>query len=519
MIIPRKIQVVVLCFLGRIGDMIVRLNILSIIKLKLTKDKIIFIMFFLTCFLIHLIPRFLVANWFVEEEFVYMIVESLMGNNPEYAGFYPSLTQRMVVGFSFFGFINPEIIAKIINPLFATLTLIPIYFLVKNSLTKNQTYTVLLFWAFSEAVFYRTAHFSSTEAVSFFFAILALALYQQTKIKYGFGLVLGCLGLSLWSHVLPAVIIAGTIFIHKFLFSGLKGKIIGLCLIIGVGLILFSSFSPHLRVIDVGNPITMLSNLSISNLFLYSITELFFGIKIFSGLLILLLLSIPMLILKPKNHKILLSLLIVSILIFIFSWIAYSPQIFAPPRLTLYFVIPLSYYATLTIWKIYKTNKKSLFIVGLIVTTMLISIFSGLQPMLWIDNAMTKYEYQALQDNKDIITDVYDWWCDYPVRIAITRITLSNIKHAPTNETKAIIDSEIFRNYSATVTPNNANIVISFKYVFYSERMSKEGLFIMYYGEGRSKQIREPIPNIWETSPFWKLVYNNTEVKIYERVD
>lgn len=127
---------------------------------------------------------------------------------------------------------------------------------------------------------------------------------------------------------------------------------------------------------------------------------------------------------------------------------------------------------------------------------------------------MTKSEYQALQDNKDIITNVYDWWCDYPVRIAITRITINHITVVPTNETKAIVDSEMWRDYNSTTI-----IGSPFKYIFYSERITTEGMFILYVEGGRTQQIHESVPNIWATSPYWKLIYENEEVKIYERVD
>lgn len=504
------------------------------------KDKLIISSIFLAAFFIRMIPRFLVDNWLAEEEYVYMVVESLLGNNPQYAGFYPSLTQRLVVGLSLGGILSPEIVAKLINPVFAALTVIPIYFLVRKYLTKSQSYTVMLFWAFSEASFYRTSSFTSTETISFFFAIVALVVYQRAKTKYHFGLSLAFLGLSVWSHVLPALFAIGTIFVHKFLFSGLKGKIVGSCLIFGFLLLLFSPLSPHLKMINFSNPFGVFGSLSVENLSIYSTSDLFFGIRIFLGLTALLLLSIPTLLLKPKSNKVMFSFLIVSVLIFIFSWISYSPQIFAPPRLTLYFVVPLSYYATLTIWKLTDKingfNWRRLLLVGMVITMMISSVAVGLQPMLWTNNSMTKYEYQALQDNRELITDVYDWWSDYPVRIAITRLTITYLPAgSPVNESKAISDSELWENYNATVdntppptsppsTPtspsdNNTNITkpkSPFKYVFYSKRMSEEGMMIVYVEGGRTNQIRESIPDIWKNSSWWKLIYENKEVKIYE---
>lgn len=519
------------------------------------KDKMILLSLFLTTFFIRTIPRFLVANWLAEEEYVYMVVESLLGNNPQYAGFYPSLTQRFVVSLSLGGIVNPEIIAKLINPFFAALTIIPIYFLVRRYLTKNQSYTVTLFWAFSEASFYRTSSFTSTETISFFFAIVALVVYQRAKTKYRFGISLVFLGLSVWSHVLPALFVIGTIFIHKFLFSDLKGKIVGSCLIVGFLLLLFSPLSPHLRMINLGNPLGVFGSLSIENLSIYSALDLFFGIKIFLGLTILLLLSIPTLLLKPKNNKVMFSFLIVSILVFLFSWVSYSPQVFAPPRLTFYFVVPLSYYTVLTIWKLTKSrvnkfNWRRSALIGIVIAAMISSIIVGIQPMLWTKNSMTRYEYQALQDNQDLITDVYDWWSDYPVRIAITRLTITYLSaDSPVNETKAISDSELWENYNATVNNNSAtnnnsttndsttnnssttngnstngnNTTVEeetpkspFKYVFYSKRMSEEGMMIVYVEGGRTNQIREPIPDIWKNSSWWKVIYENEEVKIYE---
>lgn len=479
-----------------------------------TTERLFFVVLSVVCFFVHLIPRFLVDNWLAtEEEYVYMIVESLLGSNPEYAGFYPSLTQRMVIGLSLGGLINPEMIAKAINPFFVTLTLIPLYYLVKDKLTKSQTYTVLLFFVFSEAVFYRTAYFGSTEAVSFFFALSALAVYQKAKTKKMFALFVGLISLSLWSHILPAIFVVGTVFVHRFLFGNRKEKIVGLVLAISVALLLLSPFSPHKRIVSVGNPLTLLSNFSVENLFLYSGSDLLVGAQMFLGLLALFLLAVPSVICSRKKSKLQFSFLAVAVLFFGFSWVAYSPQVFAPPRLTFYFIVPLAYFATLTVWKLFNYKNIKPLAIGFILSLMILSVSFGLQPLLWVNNSLTNAEYQALNDNKDIINNVNNWWMDYPVRIAVTRMTINSISQSALNETEAIISSQSWINASDTLIANKTG----FSYVFYSERMAKEGLFIVYSEGQRTQQIRKPVENIWENSSLWELIYENSEVKVYAK--
>jgi hypothetical protein len=455
---------------------------------------------------------FLIPQWSPEEEYNFMTINDLITTGTTHqAGFYPIIEHLTIYGvYTFFdGHFSAITISQYFNPLLGALSAIPIFLLIKKFSNTKIALLSSLFWTFSEASFYRTAIFSSTESLSFFFAIFTLYFYHEKK--YIPTIIL--LGLTFYTHLLPGFFIILTIFIYQFITRNIKIKILSIAIFLGVVLFLFSPLNPQQRLISTLNPVTLLSHFNLSNIFLYSGQDLILGITIFLGTIVLGILTLISFKKYKTQNTFIFSMLIASILLFVFSWITYSPQLFAPPRLTLYFIIPLSFYAGILLIKL---RKSFIFISILLITIIMVSsTFPGLQPMLLYQNSVTTNEYKALGDLQQqgyMNVNPYYWWSDYPIRIALT--ARSPLGFGPTieiNETQIKnISLEMFNETMAL------DLSTSFKYIFFSERMEQESFFLIYT-ENRTQQIRKPISDIWQNSTIWQLIYHNYGVKVYGR--
>jgi hypothetical protein len=431
-------------------------------------------------------------------------------------GLYPILEHATIFVIYKITNLNSILISQYFNALFSALTVIPIFLLIKKFSNTQIAFLSSIFWAFSEAVFYRSAIFSSTETFAFFLAIFALYFYS--KKQYLPTVVL--ISLSFYTHLLPAFFLVLTIFLHQFFIRSKKAKILITIPLFSIIIFLLSPLNPHQRLVSVLNPATLLTHFNLSNLFVYSLTDLAFGIIIFLGIILLSLLTLISLVKYKTQNKIIFSMLVIAISVFIFSWIVYSPNLFAPPRLTFYFVIPLSFYTAVFITKFnFKTKVPKLwkhFLVLFILISMICSSIFGSQTMLFYQNSVTKNEYLALNDLNNLglfNIDPSYWWSDYPIRISISAITLimySNISITTTVDETSVINNSIqLANQNDTLKSDTI-----FKYIFFSERMEKESFFTVFTNN-RTTQIREPLNDIWSNSTMWELIYSNYGVKVY----
>lgn len=462
---------------------------------------------------------FLIPQWSPEEEYNYMTVNELITQGAtKQVGFYPILEHLTIVSayHIFGGLLSPIMISQYFNPLFGALTIIPIFLFIRQISSTKTALLTSVFWAFSEASFYRTAIFSSSEIFAFFFAVLALYFYSRKKYLSTAAMT----GLAFYTHLLPGFFLVFAIFIHQFITQKLKVKIISIAVLTGVVLFLLSPLSPHQRISSVLNPLTILSHFNVSNIFLYSIDELISGVTFFAGLAILGILALASVVMHKKQNLVIFSTLIAAFAVFVFSWVVYSPNIFAPPRLTFYFILPLAFYASVLLvkWRAsssYKMHFIADYIVIFIIITSLFAASAGTHTMLMSQNSPAREEYIALDElDSQGYFDInpYYWWSDYSIRIAIT--ARSSFGFGPTtgvNETQLKLVSANLADQNATLDSDTP-----FKYIYFSERMEAASFF-QIYTSNRTQQIRVSLHDVWTNSSIWQLIYHNHGVKVYGR--
>ena len=444
----------------------------------LTWERLILISLICTAFLYRAFPHFIVYRWLpCEEEYNYLTVEELLETGTTHLiGFYPLLTHYLIYILVLLTHIDPVILCQYFNPFIGALSIIPLYFIAKQFFSTKQSLIICMIWSFSEASFYRTAYFGTTEP--FAFMLCLISQYFYIKKRYVPSIIF--LAVSFYSHLLPGfhtVIVYGIDLLMK---GTKKQKISILFLLTILILFFFSPLNPHQRAIEAIKFVKL-------NPFIYNLNDIMLGLNVFSGLMVLFIFSI-LSFFKQRTHSFWCSSLHASILFFAGSWLTYNPYFYGAPRMTFYFVVPLSFFAIHTI------KNHHVIIIGIILSSLLATL-NGLQPMLWIGDAMTENEYKALDDLEKLNVNFTSslWFTDYPVNIAITRKgkTIQTIQLSKRNET-----------------------VI--KYVFLSERNMRNGLFIERKSS-RNLIVHKPIQDIWKNSSDWILIYNKYGVKIYER--
>ncbi len=474
-------------------------------------------------FLYRAIPHlFFISRWIQEEEYTFMMVNDLINkgfiSQPLY---YPILTFYSVfLTYEFFGKQLPAmLIAQYFNPLIGSLTVIPIYLLSKHFLSTKKSLTVCILWMFSEVAVYRSATFGTGETLAMFLSIFSLLFYESKKyVKSGV-----VLGISFISHLLPGLFVVLTIFLHQLLFGQRKNKIIACFIILGGILFLYSPLNTHQGLTSRLTPIELLSNLKISNFSLYSISELYLGFKVYFGTIVLLylsFLSLPKII--HNKSKLMWSMFLASCGLFLGLWLDYNTNLLSPTRLMIYFIIPLSYFSVCSInWLSSNKNSKKILITSLILLAMFSAFINGLQPMLWVNDSLTKNENMALDQIQSLQLlkipsgeywqRFYPVWGDYPALVGLTSRTMTTNVALEFNDTVNIqLWTNLLNPYS---TLTNTTF---FKYVFISDRIIKNGLFINYTTT-RNFLIHKPVQDIWYNSSIWNLIYSSNGVKLYEK--
>jgi hypothetical protein len=363
--------------------------------------------------------------------------------------------------------------------------------------------------------------------------MLALYMYLNTKdkeqrnskIKFFCGFLVFIV-ISMYTHILPAVFIIGLVLLDIFLNGNYRHKVyvaVVLCLVV---LFLISSLNPHQVMTYFILPSSMSSQFKLSNIFLYSISDLLLGVSIFFGSVVMVILSlISILLYKPKIN-IMFEYLFGCILLFVVSWLFYSPYLIAPTRVIFYFILPLSFFTSLLISK-FKTILSIIFIL-IIITTMILTSINGANTMLYINNAMTSDEYEFL-GHSSIIHNTYnftEWWTDVPMKNSLifysSDLRLPLLQDSFYTIENQRIEVNLNLTVSTTKTTINANETTTveiippfFKYIILSPRMEKSAFFF-FKTKYRTVQINQPIPDIWKDLPDWKLVEEYKNIKIYK---
>ena len=449
---------------------------------------------------IWLVPKFI-----VEEAYNYQTVRDLIltGSSPQ-AGFYPMLEHQLIYYAWMITNLDPVALSVYANPLLGAITVIPLYYVLRHTLTQRQALLGCGLWALSEAAFYRSAYFGSTEALGFLFSLGALAAYQRKRYIVTAPLLL----LGAVSHLLPTAFTFGVVCADFVLKATTRQRLgIGAIILCAVA-VFFSPLNPHQRLMTSLTPQYLLGNFG--SFSIYGLWEVLGAVFIFGGFVAIAFAAAWGWIKNDKNQLMNVYLLLAAGL-FVFSWIDYQPNVFAPPRLTFYFLVPFIYYASTWI------NAKN---VAAICILAVASSYVGCPMMLMTDKTLPLSEYEALDELSEmgIIGNTGWWLADYPVKTVLgIYSTKSSLWEVPFNGTAITLTADrLNKTLTGEVEFVNGSppFIYPYQYVYLSERMEC-GAFLVTNTEGRSIQRIQPIKDIWAGTPMWKLVYEGHGVKVY----
>jgi hypothetical protein len=479
---------------------------------------------------------FYVPRWIIEEEvFAHTIIELIKTGTTLRVGYQPLLEQYFVYFIYLATHINPTILCQYINPIIGGFTIFPVYFVLKYISTSKIAIIASTLWTFNENMIYRSSTFNSTEPLGFFFAIIALYSYlniknkelRKDKIIFFCGFLV-FMTISIFTHILPAVFIFGVVSLDVFLKGSTKHKIIVILGIFMLVSFLYSPLNPHQTMMYSIIPSVMLSQFNLSNIFLYSISDILLGVSIFFGSIVLLILTIISIIIYKPKTQIMFIYLFGCVFLFIISWFFYSSYLIAPTRVLVYFILPLSYFSSL-LFNILKF-KKSIIFMFIVIIIMVFSSLNGINTMLYVNNTMTSDEYEFL-DKSITVGSTYnfgDWWTDMPLKSSILLFS-SDLRPAILPNTfylvdgqKIILDLNSTKSTKSIIYVNGTEIILKkppvFKYILLSPRMEKSAYFHVNT-KYRTIQLNTPIVDIWKDLPDWKLVEEYKNIKIYKWIE
>lgn len=393
----------------------------------------------------------------------------------------PHLTFYIIYFVSSLG-INPLTISYFFNPIISGLTTFPFYYFVSTKLTRNQSVIATTLFTFSEALFYRTAFFGSTEALGLFFAFTFLALYQRKKYIWSlFPLILVPL-----SHILPFIFVVGYVLVD--LISQKRYKLPIAVLILTLLFLFNPWFSPH-KTQSYQIPT---SSLSLSKLFLYNPEDILIGIITFISSAILILSTLS----KFKSFKKPDKLLFSSLVFFAtLSLLAYNTAVIAPFRFIPYIVIIL----IPIFFKVLDLRAVALLSILILTFSFTSPLIGGTNYYLWTNDAVTQDEMLAIQylGSKGIIikdefitNDTIDgarfWFADTP-------------------------SEQYLRLLYGGHKSGNDHIY----YIFLSPRMRTNAFFLVPVEGGRTRLTHRAVSDIWASNPNWIRLYPNSETNLY----
>lgn len=512
----------------------------------ITNTTIYFFVLFLAGFLYRAYAHlFLIPRWIVEEEsFAYTVFELIKTGTTLRIGYQPVLFQYILYYIYLLTHIDPILLTQYSNAVIGALMIIPTYILLKNFLTKREALIATTICAFSETAVYRSSTFNSTETFALFLCLFALILYLK-KNYVGFAALII---VSFFVHLLPPALMLAIVSIDLFFKGSKRSKIIVVLALVVTVVFLYSPLNPHQRILASIDPSVILSKFKLSNIFsLYSLTDLSFGISIYFGSILLLIIAVvSMLIFKTKNRQMWIYLFCVCSL-FAFSWVVYISTLMAPTRMMFYFIIPLAYFASILI------NKLGSVSVGVITLILILAMIGssliGVTSVLYVKTSLTIDEYTFLETCKEInFKDIpfTQWWSDMPMKSALAMYTqnkkpsvvidktfFSNATQAAAykNTTVTTIHTTTFTTVTThTETYTNETIHITthvnetvkvekvpplYIYVILSPRMESGALFFDY-SQYRTTQDIEPVEDIWKNAVDWKLIEEYNDVKLYK---
>lgn len=478
--------------------------------MKRCNPKVFLLVLMVASFLYRLYPRLLVYRWMAcEEEYIYADVYDLVNyGSTRHPFFYPPLTSYSVYGLWLLMKIDPILLAQLFNPLVGALILIPYFLVVRKNFDEKTALLSCLFFAFSEAAFYRMSHFASTEVVSLLLSLTALLAFMSNSAK-GYVASASLFVIAFCGHILPPIFGILAIFIDRFLYGTGRGRVFITIVTASTVLITFSPLIPYRSALFVMNLQSIISSVDLGNIFnLYDLTDLAQFIRLFFGTMLLAVAFLLFVYRTRKVNRYFLSIFLSAFLLFMASWLLFSPYITSPVRLMMYISLSIIPFASSLILK-----TKKLEVPAYILLFMIVSAAVSLNDVLWVNDSLTESEYKALDDPQfPRIEKPCRWWSDYPSSIAINLRVERGFVPSPLNVTEAQTQADLIVNFPQNVSTND------FDYVYLSKRTQTKGMFLEPQGK-RNLPIHMQVEDVWRDLENWRLVYDKYGVKVYERVE
>lgn len=392
------------------------------------------------------------------------------------------------------------------NPIIGGLSVLAFYFFVSGMLSKKDSLWATLLFTFSEVHFYRTIHFSSTEALGLFLMFLFLGFYIRKQKRASIIL----LTIIPFAHTLPFIFSIIVVAIHRLL--GNENKHTGLMVIVLTGVAIIIPLIIHksqTSYVFSG----IITNFSLSNIFVYDLSDILEFLPIYLGIIIMA--TIGLFRIRKWNGMIS-ALYPVSFIGILISLLGYNSMVIAPTRFLVYLAIP-------SICLVVTEIKNRRFL-GLLVIIMIASpLTGGLNKVVWVADSITVEEIEAVDwiiENGyfKLITDVEHNYTKYGIWFFDTTVYHYTCLYGK----QAWMNYEVFLNYKYPNSSWDKNSGQAYQpdYVFLSERIENRGFFIDRGSVGnrfqRAQVIHAPIKNIWKDDPNWKEIYNHNKVIIYE---
>lgn len=390
--------------------------------------------------------------------------------------------------------VNKLILFKYVNAVIGGVAVFAFYFMCAGLMNSKKAIYASMLYTFSEAMFYRSCYFGTTEPLSLLWMFLFFSFCLRKKFKSAAPLAV----LMSVTHSLPfffsAAMIATPLLIKK------KTLPITMIVLLLFGLFLISPLSPDQR--QTHHLISRLSqSFNLKNVFIYNLTDLLSGLLLYyPGTFLLGLFSIFKF---QKSSRFEQIFLLLACSAAFFSLLFYNTAIFSPVRFIPYAFIPLSIF--------FANNYDEKILYFIIITAMLTAPYlgGGLQEVHNINDSLTAEEVDALnwlKENGYLKQGMNStWWCDEPIRQYLAGVTYAYGKPFFYPPIRDLL--------------NSTNIIgKNFQYVFISERMEKQAFFLERepFIE-RSAETRVSAVDVWKNNSDWIEIYNKNGVKIYAR--
>jgi len=470
-------------------------------------------------FVLRAIPHmFMIPLLAIEEEFHWLFVERLLNGDFSSVFRYPHMVHFLVAGIRWILFIPSGFIESYIYPFLGAL-LIPciVYFLRGLHVSKKIEITTIVLITFLEIHIYRSVVWSGDEILAINLLFLLFGLLSRKKWIPSFIILL----FLTQTHYLALSIGVLVVTIYGYLQFKMKNKILltlGL-IIVGVVAVVFFPYTMSIRRFEYTFQRFNLMN----TVFLYTPHELLGSIFLYP-ITVICLLFLLYYIVKGDNFL----LKILGIVIYCSSFVAlifYNPVLVGPYRLVIYGGLTGVICISIMLNKWFST--KSIILILIVFSSFsLISVYpNGLYKVLWLNYVATNEEVEAAYwvNNLEnfVVANVATDLTNYGILIYISSYYIKTSEPLSSPSELVIAESPI------TESPEKWEGLNQTKYIFWSKRMEKEGLFYNLKAFENSFErvtyYTNPVPDIWWNNSNFTLIYDstlvypNTGVRIYEK--